>query len=155
MAAPVGGAAMTWHEDLVTLVGDTGVHYPSGDPIEDTIPHNGQLHGIKTDSFFAYEEEKIVEEPWKDQIKGFIESTTEMMRELGRGCWDIAKQSVQGVEESEFVKRMRGPLLEVGERLSFLNEYLPEDKEPVQAWPVVISVFLIALLGKQTVLGVF
>lgn len=148
MAAPAGGGAtMTWQEDLVTLAGDTGILYPSGDPIE-SIHHTGQLHGVKPDGYFAYEEEKRVEEPWIDQIKGFVESTAEMMQELGRGCWDIARQSVQGVEDSELVKRMRGPLSEAGERLSFLNEYLPEDKEPAQAWPVVISVFLIAFLGN-------
>lgn len=146
MAAPAGGAAMTWHEELATLVGDTGIRYPNGDPIDSH--DNGQLQGVKTEGFLAYEEEKIVEESWMDQIKGFVESTAEMMRELGRGCWDIAKQSVQGVEESELVKKMRGPVSEAMEKLSFLNEFLPEDKEPAQAWPVVISVFLIAFIGK-------
>ncbi|KAJ3699492.1 hypothetical protein LUZ61_003197 [Rhynchospora tenuis] len=148
MAAPVGATSMTWHEELATLVGDTGIRYSTGDPIDNNhhLNPNGELHGVKTDGYFGYEEEKRAEEPWMDQIKGFAESTAEMMRELGRGCWDIARQSVQGAEESEFVKKMRGPLSEAAEKLSFLNEYLPEDKEPAQAWPVVISVFLIALL---------
>ncbi|KAJ3682814.1 hypothetical protein LUZ60_013041 [Juncus effusus] len=150
MAAPVGSGKMTWHEELATLVGDTGIRYPPGDVTDHNL--NGHsLNGdtVKGEAYFGYGEEKDggEEENWKDQIKGFVESTAEMMRELGRGCWDIAKQSIEGAEESEMVKKMRGPLSEVGEKLSFLNEYLPEDKEPVHAWPVVISVFLIAFLA--------
>ncbi|KAG8063869.1 hypothetical protein GUJ93_ZPchr0003g18565 [Zizania palustris] len=73
-----------------------------------------------------------------------------MLRLLGRGLWDIAAQSLAGAEDSELVRRLRGPAVAAGKRLSFMNEYLPEDRDPVRCWVVVAAVAFVTLL----VLGV-
>ncbi|BAT01026.1 Os07g0289600, partial [Oryza sativa Japonica Group] len=45
---------------------------------------------------------------------------------------DLAAQSFTGAEDSELARRLRGPAVAVRERLSFMNEYLAEDRDPVR-----------------------
>ncbi|KAL0283081.1 UNVERIFIED_CONTAM: hypothetical protein Sradi_7241000 [Sesamum radiatum] len=52
-----------------------------------------------------------------------------MVVELGRGCRDVLQQTVL-TEDSYIVKKTKGPLAEVSETLRFLNEFLPEDRDP-------------------------
>ncbi|XP_068636419.1 uncharacterized protein [Aristolochia californica] len=84
-------------------------------------------------------------ESLKDQMKGFLKASAELVQDLGRGCRDIIQQNIMK-EDSIIVKKLAGPWTLVSNRLRFLNEYLPEDRDPVHAWPVVISVVLLALI---------
>ncbi|CAM0872653.1 unnamed protein product [Alopecurus aequalis] len=133
---------MTWHEELATLVGDAGV---------DAAPAAAvNLAAVRGGGWYGEEEEGKAEEGWAQQAKGFAQSTAEMLRELGLGVWDVAAQSLAGAEDSELARRLRGPAAAAGKRLSFMNEYLPEDRDPVRCWVVVAAVAFVALL----VLGV-
>uniref|UniRef100_A0ACD5XJE6 Uncharacterized protein n=1 Tax=Avena sativa TaxID=4498 RepID=A0ACD5XJE6_AVESA len=140
---------MTWHEELATLVGDAGVRLPA-----DVSPAAAANLAAAVGGGGWYEEEEEgvgkAEEGWAQQAKGFAQSTAEMLRELGLGVWDVAVQSLAGAEDSELARRLRRPAAAAGKRLSFMNEYLPEDRDPVRCWVVVAAVAFVALL----VLGV-
>ncbi|KAJ1381717.1 Alpha/Beta hydrolase fold [Sesbania bispinosa] len=77
----------------------------------------------------------------------------EMTVEFGKGCRDIVKQSL--VNEDSYIvrklgrdsyigKRVRKPCAKLFAKLSFFNEYLPEDKDPLHAWSVIFFVSLLA-----------
>lgn len=138
--AEVAGSR-SWREELASLVGDTGIRYPGDVAAE-----------MAAEGFNGGEEAAAAAETesLKDQVKGFLKASAEMLGELGRGCRDVAVQSL-GKEDSFVVRKLGGPWKLVSGRLSFLNEYLPEDRDPVHAWPVVISVFLIAFAGARFV----
>ncbi|KAK6943753.1 Alpha/beta hydrolase fold-1 [Dillenia turbinata] len=130
----------TWQEELASLVEDTGIIYPSNqigvtNPIIET-------RKLQINSF--EQEEGIVSESLKDQVKGFMKAWGELLVELAKGCRDIVLQNIVN-EESFVVQRLRGPCSKAQRRLRFLNEYLPEDKDPVHAWPVILFVFFLAL----------
>jgi len=36
----------------------------------------------------------------------------------------------------------------LGGKLEYLNEYMPEDRDPVHSWTVAICVLLVAISGK-------
>ncbi|WVZ56571.1 hypothetical protein U9M48_007078 [Paspalum notatum var. saurae] len=137
---------MTWHEDPATLAGDTSVGLPS---VGGHAPAaaNAAAPGA---GWYGEEEEERVEEGWAQQAKGFAESTAEMLRELGRGVWDVAAQSLSGAEDSELARRLRKRAATTGKRLSFMNEYLPEERDPTRCWLIVAAVAFVTLL----VLGV-
>ncbi|XP_052150141.1 uncharacterized protein LOC127768573 [Oryza glaberrima] len=63
---------------------------------------------------------------------------------------DLAAQSLAGAENSELARRLRGPAVATGKRLSFMNEYLAEDRDPVRCWVVAAAVAFVTLI----VLGV-
>ncbi|KAG9453365.1 hypothetical protein H6P81_006269 [Aristolochia fimbriata] len=131
----------SWREELASLV-DTSVTY-TGDVLE-METRNMDTFSPATEAFDTVE---TVEESesLKDQMKGFLKASAELIQELGRGCRDIIEQNIIK-EDSIVVKKLAGPWDVVSSRLRFLNEYLPEDRDPVHAWPVVISVFLLALI---------
>ncbi|ESW04170.1 hypothetical protein PHAVU_011G072400 [Phaseolus vulgaris] len=92
----------------------------------------------------------------KECAREFMVGVAEMTVEFGKGCRDIVKQSL--VNEDSFVvknlgrdsyigKRLRGPCAKLFSKLSFFNEYLPEDKDPLHAWSVIFFVFLFAFLA--------
>ncbi|XP_004294668.1 PREDICTED: uncharacterized protein LOC101299361 [Fragaria vesca subsp. vesca] len=83
-----------------------------------------------------------------EHVREFAAAAAEMAVEFGKGCRDIARQSLgnrdsvvvrsfQKVKETYFGKR-------VTRKLRFMNEYLPEDKEPVHAWSVILFVAVLA-----------
>lgn len=132
------GRPKSWTEELASLVEDTGIRYTGDD-------HN--LSSLSTPSFelkTALEGERVESESLKDQIKGFVKAWGEIAIELGKGCKDVVLQSVL-TDDSYIVKKARGPCRVVSGKLSVLNEFLPEDRDPVHAWPVILSVFLVAL----------
>lgn len=145
-----GGQTMTWHEEIASLVEDTGIQYPAGVEAPAPAEAGDPRARVFGEGYYGYEDgASPVEESLKDQVKGFLVATGEMLQELGRGCRDIVQQSLEGAEDTYVVKKLRGPLAVVSSRLSFLNEYLPEDRDPMHAWPVVICVFLLALIGNN------
>ncbi|KAH7866091.1 hypothetical protein Vadar_015488 [Vaccinium darrowii] len=82
-------------------------------------------------------------ESFKDHVKGFAKAWGEMVVGLGKGCKDIVVQNYL-TEDSYLVQKLRGPVNKVSFRLRYLNEYLPEDRDPFHAWLVIILVFLLA-----------
>lgn len=133
----------SWTDELASLVEDTGIRFS----------------GVSAPEFSAkvfLEEEEEEEEPAaaavesvKDQIKGFAKAWAEMVVELGRGCWDVAQQTIL-TDDSYIVRKTKGPLAEVSEKLKFLNEFLPEDRDPVHVWPIIFFVFVLALAVLST-----
>ncbi|XP_057438363.1 uncharacterized protein LOC130730382 [Lotus japonicus] len=83
-------------------------------------------------------------ESFKDQAVGFLMAWCEILMELGRGFRDILQQNLLS-EDSYVVRKLRGPCAKVSKRLRFLNDVLPEDRDPLQAWSVVFTVFILAL----------
>ena len=134
---------MTWQEELASLVSDTGIRYTaaagSGAPPD---------AAAGAESFYYSDEANRSEESLKDQVKEFLKASGEMMVEFGRGVRDILQQSLEGAEDFYVVKKMRGPMKVLGRKLEFLNEYMPEDRDPVHSWTVAICVLLVAISGK-------
>lgn len=130
------GRPKSWTEELASLVEDTGIRYTGDDH-----------HTLSTPSFdlkAVLEGEKVEsDESLKDQMKGFVKAWGEIVVELGKGCKDVVVQSVL-TDDSFVVKKVGGPVRIVAGKLSVLNEFLPEDRHPVHAWPVILSVFLLA-----------
>ncbi|XP_050369603.1 uncharacterized protein LOC126787745 [Argentina anserina] len=87
-----------------------------------------------------------------EHVREFAAAAAEMAVAFGKGCRDIARQSLgnrdsavarsfEKVKESYIGKRMK----KLGVKLTFMNEYLPEDKEPLHAWSVILFVAVLAL----------
>lgn len=137
--AEVNGSR-SWTEELASLVDDPGYSYSTASfdtrrsefPVAEKSPDDGS-------------------ESLRDQVQGFLKAWGEMVVELGRGCRDIVQQSLV-TEDSFLVRKLGGPCSEVGKRLRFLNDYcLPEDRDPVHSWTVILLVFLIAFAGMNQV----
>ena len=58
-------------------------------------------------------------------------------------------QSLAGAEDSELARRLRKRAAATGKRLSFMNEYLPEERDPVRCWLIVAAVAFVTLLGNR------
>ncbi|KAL8480592.1 hypothetical protein ACS0TY_027222 [Phlomoides rotata] len=121
----------SWRDELASLVEDTGIIFP-GDSATVLSPEE------------AAKPEALAEESLKDQIKGFATAWVELVVELGRGFRDVVQQTIL-TEDSYIVKKTKGPLSEVSEKLRFLNEFLPEDRDPVHVWSIIFFVFVVAL----------
>lgn len=134
----------TWQEELASLV-DAGLRY-DGAPIDLTVATE---IGSKRSGFVSADGSgSEPKETLKDQVTGFMKSWGEMLLELAKGCKDIVQQTVV-TDDSFVVRKLRKPAAKVSKKLSFLNEFLPEDRDPVHAWPVIFFVFLLALAGNQ------
>ncbi|KAK4353329.1 hypothetical protein RND71_028847 [Anisodus tanguticus] len=133
--------AKSWRDELASLVEDSGMRF-AGDTIEISTP----AFEDKRSMYESPVTEEVVAEPesFKDQIEGFVKACGDMLLELLRGCRDVVQQSLL-TEESYIVQKTKGPLAEASRRLSVLNEFLPEDRDPVHAWPVIFFVFILAL----------
>jgi hypothetical protein len=124
-----------WSEELASLMEN---------PIQETTP--------STTSFEVRKSEELVtesvggEESLKEHAVGFLMAWCEILMELGRGCRDILQQNFFN-QDSYVVKKFSGPFSKVSKRLSFLNDFLPEDRDPVHAWSIVLTVFLLAFAG--------
>ncbi|KAK6138057.1 hypothetical protein DH2020_028195 [Rehmannia glutinosa] len=84
---------------------------------------------------------------WRFQVAEFAKGAAEMSVEFGKGVRDVMKQSILR-DDSVVMRKFKGPCLKILGKLSFLNEYLPEDRDPVRAWTVIacVWVFLLAVL---------
>uniref|UniRef100_A0A0E0RI88 Uncharacterized protein n=2 Tax=Oryza TaxID=4527 RepID=A0A0E0RI88_ORYRU len=60
---------------------------------------------------------------------------------------DPTAQSLAGAEDSELARRLRGPAVAMGKRLSFMNAYLAEDCNPVRCWVITAAVAFVTLIG--------
>ncbi|KAL2933895.1 hypothetical protein RDABS01_017014 [Bienertia sinuspersici] len=136
----------SWREELASLV-DDGIRY-NGDPLVGQPPSVDDID-TKQNIHFSFQarfeaEGREHEEDLKDQIKGFAKAWGELLLDLSRGCKDIIQQSLVA-EDSYFVQNFGPPLAKISNGLSFLNDYLPEDRDPIHAWPIIFFVFILAL----------
>lgn len=135
----------SWSEELASLVDDPGVRY-SGDPMEMSYTTSFEV-SRRSEYSASAESEGSGGESLKDQAMGFLMAWCEIVMELGRGCRDILQQNLFN-EDSYVVRNLGGPCAKVSKRLRFLNDFfLPEDRDPLQAWSVVFLVFILALAG--------
>ncbi|KAL9664691.1 hypothetical protein QQ045_020096 [Rhodiola kirilowii] len=107
----------TWQEELASLVEDTGIVY--------TVDVDGEMVPVKPEA-----EEGGV----------------------GGGKWIGCGRELEGASGGNFVtddcyvvQKLRKPCAKVSGKLRILNEFLPEDRDPVLAWPVVFFVSILAL----------
>ncbi|CAN6992182.1 hypothetical protein BRARA_A03519 [Brassica rapa] len=123
----------TWQEELASLM-DGGLQYDDGSPIgqDSRSGFESVVDGSGSGSEST--------ESLKEQVTGFMKSWGEMLMDLAVGCKDVVQQTLVS-EDSVVVRKLRKPAA----KLRFLNEYLPEDRDPAHAWPVIFFVFLIAL----------
>jgi hypothetical protein len=126
----------SWRDELASLVEDSGVRY-AGDPLDFDLSSTASVEVNRSPESG---------ETLKEQALGFFMAWFEILLELGRGCRDILRQNLIN-DDSFLVRKLRGPCAKVSKRLSFLNDYLPEDRDPVHAWSVVFFVFILALAG--------
>lgn len=95
----------------------------------------------------AAKKEKVEgEEDWKFHAVEFAKGFAEMSVQFGKGVRDVVRQTIVR-EDSVIVKKLRGPCGTVCGKLSFLNEYLPEDRDPVHSWTAILFVALLAFTG--------
>ncbi|XP_021751617.1 uncharacterized protein LOC110717269 [Chenopodium quinoa] len=138
------GRSGSWREELASLV-DDGLRYNNnnGDPfVASPIPSLDNPKQFNFDAHFEGDTREQ-EEDLKDQIKGFAKAWGELLLDLSRGCKDIVQQSLVA-EDSYFAQNFGPPLAKISNRLCFLNDYLPEDRDPVHVWPVIFFVFILA-----------
>lgn len=83
---------------------------------------------------------------WRFQVAEFAKGAAEMTVEFGKGVRDVVKQTVLR-EDSLIMTKMRGPCARILGKLGFLNEYLPEDRDPLHAWALFSCVLLFTLAG--------
>lgn len=132
----------SWREELASLVDDSGIRF-TGDAIGVSTP----AFETKKFEFRSPEHEPAVgSESLQDQIKGFAKAWGEMVLEFGKGCKDVVQQTIL-TEDSYIVKKTRRPLSMASEKVRFLNEFLPEDRDPAHAWLVIFCVFILAFAG--------
>lgn len=133
----------SWSEEFAGLWEDSGIRYVA-EPIGISSPsfeNTGSIFPVESGNY----KESVESESLKNQVKGFALAWGEILLELGRGCRDIVKQNL--ITEDSYVQKLRGPCASVTSRLSFLNEFLPEDRDPVYAWPVIFFVSILAFTG--------
>ncbi|XP_015578510.2 uncharacterized protein LOC8283819 [Ricinus communis] len=129
----------TWTEELASLVEDTGMIYSTS-----FSAAAGESIGISTPAALLKEPEITETESIKEQVTGFMKAWGEMVLDLGKGCKDIVQQSLV-TEDSFIVQKVGKPMAKVSDRFKFLNEFLPEDRDPAHAWPVIFFVSILAL----------
>lgn len=95
-----------------------------------------------------YETQKVESENLKDRVTGFAKSWGVLIVDLYRGCRNIVQQSLL-TDGCYIVRKFGRQVAKVSGKLGFLNEYLPEDRDPVIAWPVVFFAFFMALVCKS------
>nr|XP_043610238.1 uncharacterized protein LOC122581967 [Erigeron canadensis] len=137
------GRQKTWTEELASLVEDTGIRYTTSTDYDTTnlSTTSFDLKSVLLESERVEEEEESV----KEQIKGFVKSWGEIVIDLTKGFKDVVFQTVL-TDDCFLVKKLRGPFTNVVGKLSVFNDLcLPEDRDPAYAWPVILSVFLVAL----------
>ncbi|OWM82380.1 uncharacterized protein LOC116208056 isoform X2 [Punica granatum] len=121
--------ASSWHDELASLLDDSVAH----DPLE-----------VRKPGYVSPGDDSVESESVKEQAKEFVKAWAEMMLDLAKGFKDIAEQSLM-TDDSFVVQKLGKPCAKVTGKLSFLNEYLPEDRDPVHAWPVILFVVIVAL----------
>lgn len=138
----VNESRSTWTEELTRLVDDNGPRSYDSRATSD-VPAQEEAAAAA-----AAVGKGEVEESWKFHMVEFAKGFGEMSLEFGKGVRDVVKQSILR-EDSVIVKKLRGPCQKACGKLRFLNEYLPEDRDPVHAWSVILLVSFLAFVGNS------
>ncbi|KAM7529176.1 hypothetical protein LguiB_032586 [Lonicera macranthoides] len=120
----------TWHEELASLAEDTETGFAG-----DTIGIAPLAFEVKSSEFVVNQSinvESAELDSFKDQVMGFANAWGEIIVEFSKGCKDVVQQSLL-TEDSYVVQKMRGPSEKISSSLTLLNEYLPNDRDPVHA----------------------
>ncbi|KAI4378747.1 hypothetical protein MLD38_016184 [Melastoma candidum] len=141
----------SWHDDLASLLDDASAAPYAVDSFDLSVNRSRRRESSNLSfSRPVLLPEDVAEgrvEGYGEQAKEFARAWCEIVWELGKAFGDVARQSVV-TDDSFVVKKVGRPCAEVvSGKLRLLNEYLPEDKDPAHAWPVVLLVFLLALLA--------
>ncbi|GAB2272364.1 hypothetical protein Dimus_007189 [Dionaea muscipula] len=136
------GGSRTWREEIASFVEDSDVQYKRNSLSIASIDSKGS----QFNSVSSNETQKVEPENLTDQVKGFVKAWGELLVDLYRGCRDIVHQSLV-TDDSYIVQKFGRPVAKVSGKLRFLNEYLPEDRDPILAWPVIFFVFILALFA--------
>ncbi|KAK4801071.1 hypothetical protein SAY86_021558 [Trapa natans] len=128
--AEVITATNSWRDERAGLLDDSVVHDPFSVRTSDYVSPNH--HSVESS------------ESVKEQVKEFVKAWAEMILDLAKGFKDIVEQSLM-TEDSFVVQKLGKPCAKVKGRLKFLNDYLPEDRDPAHAWPVIFFVYFLAL----------
>ncbi|KAG6497000.1 hypothetical protein ZIOFF_044884 [Zingiber officinale] len=148
------GATMTWEDEMMSLVDDAWFRYPdamgeaaaaASSEERDAMDRSDRTSASEFHET-SKEEVVVLSETLRDQVGGFLRATGELVAELSRGCWDIMLQSLAAAQHTFVGKKMKGKCVSASRKLGFLNAFLPEDRDPTQAWPVVICVFSLSLM---------
>nr|XP_043613365.1 uncharacterized protein LOC122585302 [Erigeron canadensis] len=83
-------------------------------------------------------------EDWRFHVTEFAKGVAELSVEFGKGCRDVVKQSILR-DDSFIVRNLSGPCKSACVKLKFLNQYLPEDRDPMHSWSVISFVFAVVL----------
>lgn len=86
-------------------------------------------------------------EDWRFHATEFAKGVAELSVEFGKGCRDVVKQSILR-DDSFVVRNFSGPCKSVCTKLKFLNQYLPEDRDPMHSWSVISVVFAVVIAGS-------
>ncbi|GAB4854980.1 hypothetical protein Ancab_023567 [Ancistrocladus abbreviatus] len=84
----------------------------------------------------------------RETIIEFAKGVGEMSVELAKSFVGVVKQSL-GDKDSFIVRKLGKPYGQICDKLSFLNEYLPEDRNPLHSWTVILSVFMVAFFALR------
>lgn len=90
-------------------------------------------------------------ETFKDHAREFLKAVGEMSVEFGKGCRDIVKQTLVNPDSllvRKFGRRIGGTSEKLRRKLNLLDEYLPEDKDPVYSFSVILFVVALAFAGE-------
>lgn len=121
----------SWQDDLVDT---TGIEYQYEYSLDDP------LLLLVSPPLALPNENESESESFIDQLKGFFKASGEMVKELGKGCKDVVHQSI--IADSYLLTKFTC----FAHRFTFLNDFfLPEDRHPLHAWPLIFLVFILAL----------
>ncbi|XP_041998542.1 uncharacterized protein LOC121748321 [Salvia splendens] len=126
MAVSAEMESNSWRDDLASFVEDTGIIFPGDSTTPDLSPKPAPAETLK------------------DQIKGFAAAWGELAVELGRGFRDVVQQTIL-TDDSYIVKKTKAPLADLSHKFRFLNDFLPEDRDPLHVWLVILFVCMLAL----------
>lgn len=88
--------------------------------------------------------QRVSTEDWRFHATEFAKGVAELSVEFGKGCRDVVRQSILR-DDSFVVRNFGGPCKSACTKLKFLNEYLPEDRDPMHSWSVVSFVFAVVI----------
>ncbi|GAB4836418.1 hypothetical protein Ancab_001330 [Ancistrocladus abbreviatus] len=118
----------TWKQELASLVDYTGTGNFNDDGDDTGNPGYSPTGNVR------------------ETISEFAKGVGEMSVELGKSFVGVMKQSL-GDRDSFVVRKFGKPCGVICGKLSFLNEYLPEDRDPLHSWTVILTIFFVAFLA--------
>ncbi|KAL4592203.1 hypothetical protein LXL04_005190 [Taraxacum kok-saghyz] len=121
-------------------------HDSSMDEVNGVMPPYAAGAGVG----FGSNAQRVSTEDWRFHATEFAKGVAELSVEFGKGCRDVVRQSVLR-DDSFVVRNFGGPCKSACTKLKFLNEYLPEDRDPMHSWSVVSFVFAVVIADDKLI----